>query len=143
MNNVEQAFKQVSPIEYEIQLAGRTKTIRIPFAVTEAVFKNFVSSGGLINPQTGEVQQDILQLITSFKAVGDILLTERDEEGKVLKEGNCANLCAEDVIVLFQLATSVVESFIKTLTQMRNPQSQPEPVEKSTKKVSKTESPIA
>jgi len=123
----EKPFRKVSPTEYEIQLEGRTRTIKVPFKVTEAVFQAFLASGGVINPETGEVQQDIIQLISSFRGVGDILLTERDDEGKVVKEGNCSNLSAEDVMSLFQLATHVVENFIKLLTQTQAPASQQKP----------------
>lgn len=119
-------FRQVGPIEYEIQIAGKTKSIRVPFALTESIFKSFIESGGVIDPETGQVQQDIRALIGSFKEIGNLLLSEFDEEGHELKKGNCGNLGASDVIVLFQLAAFIVEDFIKALTQMQAPQSQPE-----------------
>lgn len=132
---VEKPFKKVGPIEYEVQLNGRTKTLKVPFNTTQAIFSSFISSGGVINPVTGEVQQDILQLITSFKSVGDILLTEHDEDGKVLKEGNCSSLSAEDVIVLFQLASEIIQDFIQRLTQMNQLPSQSNlPVENAKEK---------
>ena len=120
----EKSFRKVSPTEYELVLDGRTRTIKVLFKVIEAVFQAFLAAGGVIDPETGEVQQDVLQLIASFRSVGDILLTERDEDGKVVKEGNCSNLSAEDVLALFQLATHVVENFIKLLTQAQAPRGQ-------------------
>lgn len=130
---VEKPFKKVGPIEYEVQLGGRTKTLKVPFNTTQAIFSSFISSGGVIDPVSGEVQQDILSLITSFKAVGDILLTEHDEEGKVTVEGNCSTLSAEDVIVLFQLASEIIQDFIQRLTQM-NPSNQSQPPSEEVKK---------
>lgn len=123
-------FKKVGPIEYEVTLNGRTKTLKVPFNTTQAIFNSFIRSGGVVDPRTGEVQQDILQLITSFNEVGDILLTERDDEGKVVKEGNCATLSAEDVIILFQLASEIIQDFMQRLTQLAQ-QSQPSPTEES------------
>lgn len=123
---VEKPFKKVGPIEYEVVLNGRTKALKVPFNTTQLIFNSFISSGGVVDPRTGEVQQDILQLISSFKEVGDILLTERDDDGKVLKEGNCATLSAEDVIVLFQLASEIIQDFMQRLTQLTQP-SQPLP----------------
>jgi len=130
---VEKPFKKVGPVEYEVQLNGRTKTLKVPFNTTQAIFSSFISSGGVIDPVTGAVQQDILQLITSFKSVGDILLTEHDEDGKVLKEGNCSTLSAEDVIILFQLASEIIQDFILRLTQMNQPLSQSNLPEESVK----------
>lgn len=117
-------FKQVSPIEYEVVLGGRTHTLKVPFRVTEEVFKAFLAAGGVVDPYTNQVQQDISQLITSFQAVGDILLTERDEDGKVIKKGDCLNYSAEDVLVLFQLATHIIENFMQLLVQIQAPKNQ-------------------
>lgn len=113
-------YRKVGSIEYEVQLGGRTKTILVPFGKTEAVFKAFISNGGVIDPETGQMQTDILSLISSFKDVGNVLLTEYDENGKVVTEGNCLNLETNEVVSLFKLATEIVEGFIKTLTQMEN-----------------------
>jgi hypothetical protein len=113
------SFRKISNKEYEIQIDGRTRTIFVPFGKTEMIFREFVSSGGVIDPTTGEVQNDILSLISSFGNVGNVLLTEFDETGKLVKEGNCFNLASEELVDLFQLATSVIENFIKTLTQMK------------------------
>ena len=116
-------YRKVNNKEYEITIDGRTKTIMIPFGKTELIFKEFIAHGGVIDPATGEVQTDILSLIASFRSVGDILLTEYDEVGKVAKEGTCADLDATEVIELFQLATEVIANFIRGLEAM---QKQPE-----------------
>jgi hypothetical protein len=94
-------YRKVNNKEYEITIDGRTKTIMIPFGKTELIFKEFIAHGGVIDPATGEVQTDILSLIASFRSVGDILLTEYDEVGKVAKEGTCADLDATEVIANF------------------------------------------
>lgn len=119
-------YRKVGSIEYEIQVGGKTKSIMIPFGKTEAVFKAFISNGGVVNPETGQVTNDILSLISSFKDVGNVLLTEYDENGKVVVEGNCSNMDTAEVVALFKLATEVVEGFIKTLTQIQNQNSQSE-----------------
>lgn len=115
-------FKKISEIEYEVQVGGRTKLIRVPFGKTEALFRDFISNGGIIDPVTGQVQTDILSLISSFKDVGNTLLTEFDDNGKVVTEGNCSTLGTTEVIALFQLATHVIENFIKGLTAIQKSQ---------------------
>lgn len=125
MSEAAKPFRQVGEIEYEIQIGGKTKSITVPFALTEKIFHSFISSGGIVDPETGRVQNDILQLIGSFKEIGNLLLGEYDDEGRVVKEGNCACLSPYDVVSLFKLAAFVVESFTKTLIQMKAPQDQP------------------
>lgn len=112
-------FKKISEIEYEVQINGRTKLIKVPFEKVSLLFRAFISNGGIIDPTTGQVQTDIISLISSFKEVGDILLTEYDDYGKVIEAGNCGNLGTTEVIALFQLATSQIESFIASLTGLR------------------------
>lgn len=134
-------FRKVSEIEYEIQISGRTKTIKTPFALIEKLFMAFIHAGGQINEDTGMVENDILSLIRSFRNLGDILMAEYDDYGVVTTEGTCAGLSATDVVSLFLLAKELVESFVPVLTQLLMPQSQPEenvveesPVKKETKK---------
>ena len=136
MSSENQKFKKVGPIEYEIQLSGRTKTLRVPFGLTEKIFKVFIEAGGIIDPVTGEVQQDVIQLICSFRSIGNILLTEFDENGKAVSEGDCDSLDSVDVITLFQLATEIITNFMQTLAQL-NPQSQPEKAGAKAKKTTK------
>lgn len=134
------SFKKINNIEYEIQIGGRTRTVKVPFGKTELLFKEFISSGGVIDPQTGAVQNDLISLISSFRSVGNILLTEFDEAGKVTEEGNCFHLESEDLLALFQLATSVIENFISGLTAMKTEQetqSQQNASEKAARKTKK------
>lgn len=132
------SFKKISSKEYEIVLEGRTKTILIPHGKVEMLFKEFINSGGVIDPETGHVQNDILPLISSFKSVGNLMLTEFDEEGKVTKEGNCFSLESADVINLFKLASDVISDFIKGLTEMQTPETPNPPSEKESAKAKKT-----
>lgn len=120
-------FKKVSATEYEIIIGGKTKLVNIPFGKTEKIFSCFISSGGIINEQ-GEVTTDIISLISSFKSVGDTLLTEYSDVGKVVEEGNCSNLSTAEVVALFQLATEVVENFIRELSILQKA-AVPNPVE--------------
>lgn len=112
------SFKKISGTEYEIVLQGRTKSIFVPFAKTQKLFKVFIQNGGILDEE-GRIQTDIITLIDSFKDVADLLLTEHDENGHVVKEGNCANLDSADVIALFQLASEVLGNFIGELTAMQ------------------------
>jgi len=112
-------FKKISAIEYEVQVNGRTKSIKVPFGKVEKVFAAFISNGGIIDPITGQVQTDIISLISSFKDVGNTLLTEYDDKGTVVEEGSCASLDTMEVIALFQLATAVIEDFIKGLLTLQ------------------------
>jgi len=132
------SFKKISSKEYEIVLEGRTKTVLIPHGKVEMLFKEFINSGGVIDPVTGQVQNDILSLIASFKSVGNLMLTEFDEEGKVTKEGNCFSLESTDVINLFKLASEVISDFIKGLTEMQTPETPNQPSEKENAKAKKT-----
>lgn len=113
------AYRKLNELEYEVQVAGKTKLITVPFEKVSLLFKDFISNGGIIDAETGQVQTDIISLISSFKDVGNTLLTEFDEKGKVVEEGNCAILSTTEVIGLFQLATSVIENFIKELTLLQ------------------------
>ena len=132
------SFKKISGTEYEIVLQGRTKSIFVPFAKTQKLFIVFIQNGGIIDEE-GRIQTDIITLIDSFKDVADLLLTEHDEEGHVVKEGNCSNLDSADVISLFQLASEVLQSFILELTAMQKPQETPnQPNEEENVKDKKT-----
>lgn len=112
-------FRKVSPTEYEMVIGGRTKLIKVSFGKTEILFKDFISKGGIVNPETGEVETDIISLISSFKDVGNTLLTEYDDYGKVTEAGNCGSLATTEVIALFSLATHVIEDFIKGLAAIQ------------------------
>lgn len=133
------SFKKITNKEYEIQLNGRTQTVFVPFAKTQALFKIFVQGGGIIDPISGQIQTDILTLIDSFQEVANLLLTEYDELGKVVKEGNCANLESADVIALFQLASEVLSAFTSELMAMqKTPEIPNQPNEEENVKAKKT-----
>lgn len=112
-------FRKINDKDYEVQIEGRTKAISVPFGKVEQVFAAFIANGGVIDPDTGEVTIDLLTLISSFKDVGNILLTEFDDAGAIITEGSCAKLSTLEVISLFQLATEVIENFIKGLAALQ------------------------
>ena len=118
-----QPFVKVSEKEYQIKINGKYHTINCPFAKTEKLFKIFIMNGGVIDIQSGEVQTDLLTLISSFKEVGDLLLTEFSQDGALLTSGSCSDLTASEVINLFLLATSILESFTEILAQIKTPRS--------------------
>lgn len=115
-------FKKLSDLEYEIQVNGRTKLIKAPFEKVSLVFKAFIDNGGVIDITTGQVNTDIISLISSFKDVGNVLLTSYGETGEITEEGNCSNLATKEVIALFQLATHLIQDFIVELTAMQKSQ---------------------
>ena len=117
-------FRKVSEKEYQILLDNKWKDIHCPFALTEKIFHAFISNGGVIDPTTGQVQTDIISLVTSFKEVGNLLLSEYDLEGKLVKEGNCTSLCTSEVVSLFLLASHIVESFMLELGNLQKAQTQ-------------------
>lgn len=108
-------FVKVSEVEYQVLLNGKYVNIKTPFEKVSQIFNLYISLGGVIDPTTGEVQTDIMTLVGSFKAVANLLLTEHDEEGKVLKEGNCAALATTDVINLFKLSVELITNFTSVL----------------------------
>jgi hypothetical protein len=137
----EKPYVKLSETEYEIKIKGKTKLIEVPFGKVEKVFHAFISNGGIIDPETGQVQTDILSLISSFKDVGNILLTTFDENGQVTEPGNCSTLGTAEVIGLFQMATEVVETFIKGLTAMQTAQNQKQEALKEKDEKKKTKAP--
>lgn len=127
--DAEKPFKKISELEYEIQVAGRTKVIKAPFEKVSLVFKAFIANGGVIDPITGQVNTDILSLISSFKDVGNVLLTEYGEDGKVIEEGSCSCLATKEVIALFTLATHLIQDFMKEMSEMQTAQAPAAPKE--------------
>lgn len=116
---LQKPYKKISEIEYEVQANGRTKSIKIPFEKVSMLFRSFIANGGIIDPTTGQVQTDIISLITSFRDVGDILLSEYDDMGKLVEQGNCSQLDSREVIGLFVLASDQIANFILELTEMQ------------------------
>ena len=111
----QEAFVKVSETEYQVMLKGKYVTISTPFEKVSQIFSLYISLGGVIDPTSGEVQTDIMTLVSSFKSVAILLLTEHDEEGKVTKEGNIAGMSTIDVINLFKLSTELIKGFTSVL----------------------------
>jgi len=119
----EKTYRKISDKEYELQVNGRTKSILAPFGKVEKLFSAFIAGNGVID-ERGNVQTDIITLVSSFHSIGDIMLTEYcPETGKVLVEGNCATLDHSEVIALFQVASEIISNFILSLSQI-SPQTQ-------------------
>lgn len=115
-------FNKVSEKEYQIKIDGKYRTINCSFGKTKLLFSAFISNGGIIDVTTGQVQTDIISLISSFGEVGDILLSEYDHEGKLVTQGNCSVLTTSEVVNLFLLSTSIVEGFTRELGNLQKAQ---------------------
>lgn len=126
---VEKPFIKISPTEYRITIAGEPRTIKTSFGLNELLFREFLQGGGLINPETGEITQDIMALISSFRPVGDVLLTEFDDYGKVVTRGATFNLSTPDLVNLFMLASELIMLFIPELERLKEIQTSPTPGE--------------
>lgn len=121
MPTQEEMFRKVSDKEYQILIDGKYQSIFVPYGKVSLIFNAFISNGGVVDAATGQITTDLGTLMSSFQVIGNLLLTEYDDTGKVVKEGSCYNLEPKEVIALFQLASKVIESFIVQLTTM-NPQ---------------------
>lgn len=126
---VEKPFVKISPTEYQISIDGKLRTIKTSFGLNELLFREFILGGGIINVDTGEVTTDIITLISSFQPVGNILLTEYDDYGKVVTYGSCHGLVTQDVVSLFLLASELIMVFTKELEALKNLQLQLTPNE--------------
>ena len=45
----EKAYRKLNELEYEVQVAGKTKLITVPFEKVSLLFKDFISNGGIID----------------------------------------------------------------------------------------------
>lgn len=122
---------------YRTEIDGKLTDIFVPYCKTELIFQAFISSGGQINEE-GQVDTDPLLAFATFKTVGNVLLTEYDQDGNITKNGNCAMLSPAELRDLFLIGKDSVENFISALgdlnqTTLKASQSE----EKSPKKAQK------
>ena len=122
---VEKPFVMISPTEYKIIIDGKPRTIKTSFGLNELLFREFIYGGGIINPETGEITTDIMSLISSFRPIGDILLTEFEDYGKVVTQGTTFNLKTKDLVNLFKLASELIMLFIPELEALKEIQTTP------------------
>lgn len=116
----EAKWKRITAKKYQRQTAaGEWLTVDMPYGKVELLFNEFIGEGGIISPLTGMIMTDITTLISKFGTVGAIVLTEYDAQGEVVTKGNCASLDPEEVPVLFEIATDVIENFTKAISTMR------------------------
>lgn len=108
----EKKWRKVNSKRYQILIDEEWQVIDCPYLKVENIVQIFIGNGGMINPISGEVETDPITLISSFKTVGNALLTEHDKEGNVTKEGNCSMLSYEDLPVLFEIAVDIISGFI-------------------------------
>lgn len=109
------AWKKISSKKYQIEIDGEFKTISVPFGKVEKIVEAFFANGGLIS-ETGEILTDPATLIRSFGVLGDILMSDYDSKGDLVKSVGCRDLSDEEVIDLFGIASSVIENFINVIS---------------------------
>jgi hypothetical protein len=112
------AYNKVSSKLYQATVNGKYVDINCPYGKVQAVFSAFIGAGGMIT-EDGQVQTDIISLISNFQRVGDILLTEYGAKGDIISEGDCSILDTEETVELFEIAVDVVTGFIETITAMQ------------------------
>lgn len=132
-------YEKLSDKLYTMRIDGVLTDIKCPYAKTEALFKTFVGSGGMISP-TGEVQNDIISLISNFTNVGNILLSVYGPRGEILEQGDCSLLSTQEIICLFEIASDIVQTFISDISQSNQKKASEMSEVKEAKKVTKKDS---
>ena len=131
------AWQKISDKQYRISLDGVLTDLFVPYAKTEKIFTQFISSGGLLD-EYGNVTTDPYALTKNFTTVGDILLSTYGPKGSVVEEGDCGTLSAVETLQLFEVASDIVKNFILLMSDMseKTPEMS-EDLESKVKKASK------
>lgn len=103
---------------YTVRIDGKLQDIACPYGKVEKLFFTFVGDGGVIGAD-GSVQNDIVNLITNFTKVGDILLSTYGAKGEVISQGDCSNLSTTEIMELFEVATDCIEGFITLISSRK------------------------
>jgi len=115
-----ETWKQLSDRKYQrLNAEGEWVTIDVPYGKIEMLLSEFLGKNGIIDPATGIVKTDLMTLISNFGTIGDIMLTEFDEQGKVKVPGNVKNLSMTEVPALFTMAVHIIETFINAVSSMQ------------------------
>jgi len=110
-------FKKVSETEYQILFGNKWETVNVPWGKTEAILKEFAGQGGIIDPISGEIKTDLLTMVSQFSKLGTILLSEYDEEGKLVNEISCKGRSTLDVINTFMLVQEIITNFMLAISE--------------------------
>lgn len=116
----EEKWKKISDKKYQrLTSEGEWTSIDVPYGRVEQIFEAFLGEGGIIDPHTGAVVTDLYTLITKFRVIGDILLTEYDAQGEVKVKGNCKVLSPDELPPLFSIAVDILENFTEAIKKMK------------------------
>jgi hypothetical protein len=116
----EEKWKKLSDKKYQRKNSeGEWVTIDVPYGKVELIFTEFIGEGGMIDPATGAVVADLPTLITKFKSIGNIVLTEFDAQGEVKVAGNCKVLSPDEIPALFEIAVDILETFTDAIKSMK------------------------
>ena len=131
------AWQKITDKLYQIQIDGKYVDLSVPYAKTEKIFTQFISSGGLLD-EYGNVTTDPYALTRNFTTVGDILLSTYGPKGSIVEEGDCSTLSAAEALQLFEVASDIVKNFILLMSDMseKTPEMS-EDLESKVKKASK------
>lgn len=115
------AWKKLNSKKYQVELDGEWQPVFVPYGKVELLIEEFFNKGGMVDPATGSVLTDITVLVRAFGTLGDILLSEYDSRGLLVKEVSCREFAPEDIPQLFEIAVDVIQNFTKAVfaTQAR------------------------
>jgi hypothetical protein len=113
-----ESFKKLSPKRYQVQIDEEWVTLSVPYAKVEEVLTIFLENGGIVNFDTGEVGNDLLQLVSGFSKIGDVLLSTYGDDGKLQNFVSCKSLSPIEVMSLFKVALDVIQSFSEAVTTL-------------------------
>lgn len=130
----EAKWKKITDKKYQrLTDEGEWATVDVPYAKVALLFQTYLGGNGLIDPTTGAVKTDLLTLISSFGELGDILLTEYDNQGNVVTPGNTKMMSIAELVPLFEISTAVIENFIGAVSAIQAKTAEPESDEKQKK----------
>lgn len=112
-------WKRISSKKYQVELDEGWKEIFVPYGKVEILLSAFSALGGQVGDE-GDLAVDMFTLVRSFGELGDILLTEYDNEGQVKEKGSCRDLSFEEIVPLFEIAKDVMENFTATISAQLN-----------------------
>jgi hypothetical protein len=108
-------WKRISSKKYQVELDEGWRDIFVPYGKVEILLTAFSALGGQVG-EDGDLDVDMFTLVRSFGELGDILLTEYDNEGQVKEKGSCRDLSFEEIVPLFEIAKDVMENFTATIS---------------------------
>lgn len=119
---MEASYQKINDKRYSIRLNGELKDIEVPYAKARSIFEAFVRAGGSFG-EDGAVQTELMTIIHSFGAVGDIVLSKFGPKGEVLDQGDCSELSVGEVASLFEMASEISGDFMDSISAIQKKES--------------------